>query len=267
MSKTPEYNARHEADIAALLKDQIERLYRVGLGFCGNHADAQDLVQETLIRAYRKWDQFEGRANRATWLYRIASRVCLRMRRRRAGQPARIESLDEDPAFAEKTMVDLDALARNQEAERGESELIPRLQAAIVALPPEFRIVLVLKDIAGLSVEDTARALGLKPQTVKTRLHRGRLRLRRSVAARLPHKPGSAPAYAKQVCLDLLRAKQEALDRGVEFPVLESLICERCQSVFATLDLTKELCRRIGAGPLPAQLRELIAAQQAISKS
>ena len=261
MSETPITNARREADIAALLKDQMERLYRVGLGFCGNHADAQDLVQETLIRAYRKWDQFEGRADRATWLYRIASRVCMRMRRRRAGQPSRIESLDEDPAFAEKSMVDLDALARKQERERGDSELLPRLQYAISALPAEFRVVLVLKEIAGMSVEETARVLGLKPQTVKTRLHRGRMRLRRSLAARLPQKPGGAPAYAKQVCIDLLRAKQDALDRGVEFPVQESLICERCQSVFATLDLTSDLCRRIGAGPLPNEIRRLLTAK------
>ncbi len=253
-------NTRREDDIAVLLKGQMERLYRVGLGFCGNHADAQDLVQETLIRAYRKWDQFEGRADRATWLYRIASRVCLRMRRRRAGQPARIESLDSDPAFAEKTMVDLDALARREEAERGESELMPRLQTSISALPAEFRVVLVLKEIAGLPVEETARILGLKPQTVKTRLHRARMRLRRGLAARLPHKPGSAPAYAKQVCLDLLRAKQEALDRGVRFPVQESLICERCQSVFATLDLARDLCGRIGAGPMPDEIRRLLAA-------
>ncbi|HMP75260.1 MAG TPA: RNA polymerase sigma factor [Kiritimatiellia bacterium] len=245
--------------VAALLRGQMEQLYRVGIGFCGNHADAQDLVQETLIRAYRKWDQFEGRADPTTWLYRIASRVCLRMRRRRAGQPARIESLDEDPAFAEKTMVDLDALARRQEAERGESEALLRMQDAIAALPAEFRVVLVLKEIAGLSVEDAAAALGLKPQTVKTRLHRARMRLRRAIVSALPRKPGAAPAYSKQICLDLLRAKQDALDRGVPFPVQDALVCERCQAVFATLDLGTDLCRRLGAGPLPPALRKLIS--------
>lgn len=240
-----------------MIRENMDRLYRVGLGFCGNHADAQDLVQETLLRAYRKWDQFEGRADPKTWLYRIASRVCLRMRRRRAGQPVHIESLDQDPAFAEKTMVDLDALARQSE-EPDESTAMPRLRDAIMTLPPEFRVVLVLKELAGLSVEDVARVLGIKPQTVKTRLHRARMRLRAQLAKKLPQKPGALPAYSKQVCLDLLKAKQDALDRGVPFPVQESLICERCQTVFSTLDLARDLCTRIGAGPLPAEVRRLL---------
>ena len=258
MKKSRASSESPEAAISALVREHMPQLYRMGVGFCGNHADAQDLVQETLLRAYRKWDQFEGRADPKTWLYRIASRVCLRMRRRRAGQPAHLESLDEDPAFAEKTIVDLDALARRRE-EDVESDAVHRLQDDIAALPGEFRLVLVVKDLAGLSVEDTARVLGLKPQTVKTRLHRARMRLRRSVASALPRKSGRAPAYSRQVCLDLLKAKQEALDRGVPFPVQDSLVCERCQAVFATLDLGTDLCRRIGAGPLPPALRKLLS--------
>lgn len=249
-------------DLETALRQQVDRLYRMGLGFCGNHADAQDLVQETLLRAYRNWGQFEGRAELSTWLYRIASRVCLRMRRRRAGQPARIESLDEDPAFAEKTMVDLDAMARRQHAEEHEAEAVDRLQEAILGLPEEFRVVLVLKEIAELSVEQTARILGLKPQTVKTRLHRARMRLRRKLALNLPQKPGVAPAYSKRICLDLLKAKQEALDRGEPFPIQDALLCERCRAVFATLDLEQDLCRRLGAGPLPASVRRLLAPPQ-----
>lgn len=236
----------------------MERVYRMGLGFCGNHADAQDLVQETMLRAYRNWDKFEDRADPKTWLYRIASRVCIRMRRRRAGQPAHIESLDQDPAFAEKTMVDLDALARQGRVEDDESPALLQLQAAITNLPPEFRIVLVLKEIGELSVEDVARILGIKPQTVKTRLHRARMRLREQIARKLPQKSGAQPAYSRQVCLDLLRAKQDALDRGVPFPVQQSLICERCQTVFSTLDLAHDLCTRIGAGPLPGEVMNLL---------
>ncbi len=254
--------SRYLRRVNALQKDlraHAERLYRVGLGFCGNHADAQDMAQETLLRALRKQEQFAGRSDINTWLYRIASRVCMRMRRKRVGEPARIESLDEDPAFAEKAMVDLDALARSQADARGESDMLERLQEAIAQLPDEFRIALVLKEIAGLSVEETARALGVKPQTVKTRLHRARMRIRGRIARALPRKPGAPPAYSRRVCLDLLKAKQEALDRGEPFPVQESLICERCRAVFATLDLEQDLCRRIGAGPLPPALRALLS--------
>ncbi len=241
------------------LREQAERLYRVGIGFCRNHADAQDLVQETMLRAYRARARFEGRADINTWLYRIAARVCMRMRRRRAGQPARMESIDEDPAFAEKMMVDIDALARSQSEAVSESDMMQRLQHAIAHLPDEFRLALVLKEIAGLSVEDTARALGLKPQTVKTRLHRARMRIRERLARGLPRKPGTEPLYSRRVCIDLLKAKQEALDRGAPFPVQQELICERCRAVFATLDLEHALCSRIGEGPLPPELQKLIA--------
>lgn len=247
-----------DARARSLIRENMERVYRMGLGFCGNHADAQDLVQETMLRAYRNWDKFEERADPRTWLYRIASRVCIRMRRRRAGQPAHIESLDQNPAFAEKMMVDLDALARQGEMAHEESPALHQLQDAITKLPPEFRIVLVLKEIGELSLEDVARVLGLKPQTVKTRLHRARMRLREQVAKKLPQKTGTQPAYSKQVCLDLLRAKQDALDRGVPFPVQQALICERCRAVFGTLDLSRDLCARIGAGPLPGEVKELL---------
>jgi RNA polymerase sigma-70 factor (ECF subfamily) len=230
--------------VERLAREQRPRLYRVGLGFCGNHADAEDLVQETLLRAVRAWDRFEGRADPATWLYRIASRVCMRMRRRRAGQPASIESIDADPSFSERSMVDLDALAREQES----GAAADALRAGIVALPAAFRLPLVLKEIAGLSIEATADVLGLKPQTVKTRLHRARLRLRRAVARELPARAGAPPAYDRQVCMDLLRAKQGALDRGVPFEPPGGVVCERCRSVFGALDLVRDLCGRIGEG-------------------
>jgi RNA polymerase sigma-70 factor (ECF subfamily) len=249
---------RADADDDALRR-QAERLYRIGLGFCKNHADAQDLVQETLLRAHRYRDRFEGRSDINTWLYRIAARVCMRMRRRRAGQPAHMESIEEDPAFVEKNIVDIDALARRQAEDHDLAEDLERLQEAIVYLPEPFRIVLVLKEIAGLSIEETAQALNLKPQTVKTRLHRARMRVRDRLVRRLPSKPGAPPAYSKRVCLDLLKAKQDALDRGAPFPVQDSLLCERCRSVFATLDFGRDLCSRLGKEPLPPALQKLIS--------
>lgn len=235
-----------------------DRLYRIGLGFCGNHADAQDLVQETLIRAYRNRDRFEGRSDIHTWLYRIASRVCVRMRRRRAGQPARMESIEEDPAFGERMIVDLDELARRQADLQSDADLLDQLKDAITKLPEPFRIVLVLKEIGGLSVDETARVLGIKPQTVKTRLHRARMKIRSRLAKNLPSKPGVAPLYSRQICLDLLKAKQSALDRGEPFPIQDSLMCERCRSVFSTLDMGQELCRRLAEQPSPTILKEFI---------
>ena len=248
---------RHAMD--QVVSEQSDRLYRIGLGFCGNHADAQDLVQETLLRAYQKWEQFEGRANPATWLYRIAGRVCLRMRRRRSGQPLHMESLEENPAFAEHTLVELASPETNHEA-------LQHMQEAVAALPEEFRLPLVLKEIAGFSLEETARILGLKPQTVKTRVHRARLRLRLQLGKKQPGRRAQPPTYSRQICLDLLKTKQDALDRGVPFPAQNGLLCERCRSVFASLDVTQDLCHRLTQGPLPALLRRWIEQHQPAGK-
>ena len=85
--------------------------------------------------------------------------------------------------------------------------------------------------------------------------------LRRELARTLPRKSAPPPNHAKQMCLDLLKAKQEALDRGVAFPVPPEEMCERCQALFATLDLGRDTCRRLGQGELPAALRrEMLAA-------
>ena len=71
------------------------KILGLGMKLCGNRADAEDLVQETFLQAFRKWEQFEGRSSPSSWLYTIAARVCQRRHRRRAGEPDRMESLDE----------------------------------------------------------------------------------------------------------------------------------------------------------------------------
>jgi RNA polymerase sigma-70 factor (ECF subfamily) len=119
----------------------------------------------------------------------------------------------------------------------------------------------VLKEIAGLSLAQAAEVLGVKEATVKTRVHRARMMLRQALAEDLPRRPAGEHADEGgpgHVCLDLLHAKQEALDRGAEFPVDSDELCERCRSVFATLDLAHNACVDIGHGRYPESLQALI---------
>ncbi|MDH3592122.1 MAG: sigma-70 family RNA polymerase sigma factor, partial [Planctomycetota bacterium] len=114
--------------IPKLLEQHGGRLYGLGLKLCGGREEAEDLVQETFLQAYRKWDQFEGRAQPTTWLYTIASRICQRMHRRRAGQPEKMASLDELLPFGDRTMAvppdgPLDAQIRKEGRARIESEI------------------------------------------------------------------------------------------------------------------------------------------------
>ena len=168
-----------------------------------------------------------------------------------------MESLDELLPFGAKAIAVVPATEEGVEAEI-RKEQCEAIGKAIIQLPDEFRMPLVLKDIAGLSVADIARILDIKEGTIKTRVHRARLRLRKSLEEGLPKAELPPPAYSRQVCLDLLRAKQESLDRGVEMPDGDAVICERCQAVFETLDLTKEVCRTMGDIELPPRLRKLL---------
>lgn len=236
-------------------------MYRLGLRFCGRHEDAQDLVQETFLQAHRKWHQFKGQAAPKTWLFTIAARVCGRMRRKRAGQPSQMESLDELLPFGETRLAAMAGHGDDPARHLSRRELREHLEHAISDLPPEFRVPLILKDILDLPLDDVAGILGVKLETVKTRLHRARLRIRKILVAELPARRGPPPAYARQVCLDLLQAKQDALDRGAAFRVGQNVMCERCRSVFASLDLGHDLCRRLGTGGLPADVKRALLAR------
>lgn len=278
-SDAPEHLPARQA-IPHLVDAHGGRLYGLGLKLCGNPEDAEDLVQEVFLQAYRKWHQFEGRSDPSSWLYTIGARACQRMHRRRSGEPARMEPLadllpSEDDAVPDpEAEGPLDAQLR-----REAREVIDR---ALLALPPDFRLTLVLKDIAELSVAEVAEILGIKEATVKTRVHRARLALRKAMMEELPldrpdrpdrdgrarrderavrtSRPGEHAHHPRSVCLDLLRGKQEALDRGVEFPVSQELLCERCEALFSSLDLTRDLCRDVDGGVLPPAVREMILA-------
>ncbi len=202
----------------------------------------------------RKWHQFHGDANPATWLYTIAARACQRRQRRRSGEPRHMASLDDLTPRPEGPVADLPEVVESPLDGQLRREARETVERAVSELPHHYRMALVLKDIVELSVSEVAAILGLKPATVKTRVHRGRLHLRRVLTEALPQKDAPPPLYSQQICLDLLRAKQEALDRGAPFPVPQEEVCGRCQALFRTLDVARESCLEIGRGELPPAL-------------
>ncbi len=242
--------------IPRLVEAHGGRLYGLGLKLCGNSEDARDLVQEIFLHAYRKWDQFEGRSDPSTWLYTIGARACQRMNRRRSGEPSRLEPLAELLPAEGDAVPDL--RARGPLDDQLRREVGEAVERALEALPREFRLALVLKEIAELSLADVARILGIKEATVKTRVHRARLLLRKEIARSLPRRRVEAAPHPRTVCLDLLAAKQEAMDRAAPFPVSPELLCERCEALFLTLDLAHEACRDLGRDRLPPKVRRMV---------
>lgn len=249
-----------DAVIPELLDRYGGRIYGLGLKMCGTPQDAEDLVQETFLQAYRKWDQFEGRSQPSTWLFRIAARLCTRRQRRRAGEPRHMASLDLLPS-QDEPIVQVGDEALSPERLVAQKETREALEEALTHLPELFRLPLFLKELMELSVEEVAEVLGVKPATVKTRLHRARLYLAKELRRHLPRVDAPPPDHSRQMCLDLLKLKQDTMDRNGVFPVPQQEICHRCRSLFRTLDLATDTCRRLAAGDLPDDLKHEILAQ------
>jgi len=174
-----------------VVREHADRVYRLAFRLSGNRADAEDLTQETFVRVFRSLSQyspgtFEG------WLHRITTNLFLDMVRRR--QRIRFDALPEDAADR------LAGTSAGPEQSYDERNLDPEVQAALDALPPDFRVAVVLCDLEQLSYEEIAATLGIKVGTVRSRIHRGRVLLREALAHRAPGvrpvEPGVEPEVA-----------------------------------------------------------------------
>ncbi|MGQ0666282.1 MAG: RNA polymerase sigma factor [Nitrospiraceae bacterium] len=177
--------ARTSKTFDSLYRDHVDLMYRFANRLCGETEAAKDLVQETFLNAYRGFKKFRGDAQVSTWLYTIASRACLRMRRRRKGEPDRELSLDEfiptsDGEF--RLQIPVEGLSPEEALQN--KELRQALDDAINKLPKKYRMVLVLRDMEGLSAKEVGTIMGLNERAVKSRLHRARLFVRRELSAR-----------------------------------------------------------------------------------
>lgn len=252
---------RAEEAVPELMATLGDKVFRFSLKFCGNREDAEDLAQETFLQAFRKWDQFEGRSSPSSWLYAIAARGCLRMRRKHSGEPERIQSLDEELPSGLSLVAKLPSREDGPLDEELRKEAVEIVDRALARLPLRFRLPLVLKEIAELSLGEISEILGVKEATVKTRVHRGRLFLRAELTRHLGEPLETGDDHEHQVCLDLLRAKMDALDRGVEFPVNPDNLCLRCKTFVESLDAAGEACRWVSGGDFPESLRQELEAR------
>jgi len=164
------------AAVDELLARHQQQVLRFGRQMCGNEEDAREVLQETLLAAFRKLGHFRGESLLSTWLYQIARSFCARSRRRAVGEPAQTEPLEQPEAAS----VPSDAEPPDDTAHAREMGIM--LHDAILALPEGYRDVIVLRDIEGLSAENAARALGVEVGALKSRLHRARAELRARLA-------------------------------------------------------------------------------------
>ncbi len=154
-------------------------LYRFTVRVCGGEREAEDALQDGLLAAWRGAATYRGDSAARTWLYQVVVNACRRRHRRRAGEPASVEGEEAAAAVASDES--------GPEARVAARQAGRCLDAALAELSAEAREVLMLRDVEGLSGEETAAALGLGLAAMKSRLHRARLDLKARVEARLGH--------------------------------------------------------------------------------
>ena len=164
-----------EDAIRVLVRRNNQRLFRVARGILRDDAEAEDVVQETYVRAFTRLESFRGDSLFSTWLTRIALNEALgRVRRRRMAD----DISDGDHVIMFPTSLP------TADGELVRKEVREALEKIIDELPQAFRLVFILRDVEEMSTEETATQLSLKPETVKTRLHRARRLMRQSIEKR-----------------------------------------------------------------------------------
>lgn len=171
-----------EAAMETLLMRAQEVAFRFSSLVCGHAEDAEDVMQDALLRAYRHVDRIREPEAFRGWLYRTVRNACLMKRRRRVDEPRHMLSIDELlPTPEGVRTLQVPDPGHGPEATAINAALRQRLDRALSALPPLYRVVVFLRDVEGLSTREAAHVVGASEATVKQRLHRGRLFLRKAL--------------------------------------------------------------------------------------
>lgn len=195
---SPEENAKSDARVAEcarlvrqaaagdrgameeLLLQAQEVAFRFSFLVCGHAQDAEDVMQDALLKTYRHVGRIREPEHFRTWLYKTVRNTCLMKRRRRVDEPSHLVSIEQGgPAGGDGfTAIDVEDPARGPDEAAMNTWLGDRLRAALKTLPPSYRVIVFLREMEGLSTREVAKVTGISEANVKTRLHRARSLLR-----------------------------------------------------------------------------------------
>jgi RNA polymerase sigma-70 factor (ECF subfamily) len=203
---------KDEAATRALMQRYNRRLYRVARGVVRDDSEAEDVLQEAYLRAFSGLADFRGDSSLSTWLTRIVLNQALQRLRRRNDVP--VSDIDQDAERRGAEVIPFPASQSTIDPERAmaQQQLCQLVERAIDELPCEFRTVLMARVIEGMSVEETAAAFDLQPETVKTRLHRARRLLKEALAEHIGPRFGDLFPFAGQRCDRITNAVIERLN-------------------------------------------------------
>ena len=179
--------AKDEAAFEELVNRYENKLYRLAMRFVRNETDAQEILQDAFLSAWRNLPSFEGRAQFGSWMYRVTVNAALMLLRSRNRHPE-VTVDDIEPTVLNDAVVESGQAMRSNadwsqrpDDQLQSAEMRKHIQTSVDALPDGLRTVFLLRDVEELSTEDTAELLGLSVPAVKTRLHRARLALREAI--------------------------------------------------------------------------------------
>lgn len=202
--------ARDGDAFRTIIQKYNQRLYRMARSILKNDSEAEDAVQEAYIRAFTHLESFRGDSSLSTWLSRIVINEALgRMRAQRPN--VSLDAFTEPHAAAEIIPFPLATKPDDPERTMAQRQLLQLVEQATDNLPDVYRIVFTARVIEGLSVEDTAEILGLKPETVKTRLHRARRLVREQLDKQIGPVLMDAFPFAGQRCERMTAAVMKLL--------------------------------------------------------
>lgn len=209
-----------------LMRRYNRRLFRIARSILRDPLEAEDAVQETYLRAYAGLGAFKGPLGFSAWICRIVSNEALGRLRQRT----RVVSLDEyrsaDEPFTRNEA--LRTMQPNPERLAVSSELRRALEHAVDALPPEFAAVFMLRAVEGMSIAETSKSLGIRPETVKTRFHRARKLLRKQLAGRFEQIVPTAFEFAGERCDRIVATVLDRIARQ-DFPILEAPVIPQAE--------------------------------------
>jgi RNA polymerase sigma-70 factor (ECF subfamily) len=209
--------ARDGEAFRTIMRRHNRRLYRVARSILRDDSEAEDVVQESYVKAFAHLDRFRGDSSLATWLTRIAINEALgRLRRER---PTAALEIFEATREAQIIQFPQSGAADDPERTMAQREILRLVEQATDNLPEAFRVVFVARVIEGMSVEETAELLGLQPDTVKTRLHRARRLVRKQLDQQIGPVLMDAFPFAGRRCDRLTTAVM----RRLELPDLTSM--------------------------------------------
>jgi RNA polymerase sigma-70 factor (ECF subfamily) len=198
-----------------LMRRYNQRLYRVARSILGDDSEAEDVIQDAYVRAYTHLNQFAGQAKFSTWLTKIAVHEALARVRWRS----RFIGIDSASKSERDSMSISMSKTRDPEQQALARELSLVLEAAVDALPETYRSVFMMREIEGMSTDETAECLDISEEAVKTRLHRARALLRKEIYARIGIATASTFRFAGPRCdrvvlavFDKIREQQDCGD-------------------------------------------------------